>query len=439
MTAWVHFMNQLMEGGTDRRAIESRMNLLLSREPALDTEESRQLLDRLRATLVPSRAIAGTPEALIDALVDMRAGEDGAWRRLVELGFDAVPALLNHLNDERLTRTYNPGFNNFPPHPTYVGKVVSDLVKELAGNELEWDYQDHEWGRRLVKSEAQNWLARARKVGEEEYLVRNVLPDRPVAPRTDVQLNEQMLMVLAKKYPSRLPELYRRLLRERPDAASDSLAKTIAAGPLTKAQKTGLFHLAAETPDLKQRATALRQLRDLDHEQFVIDLVKGLDDIKQSPVKVKSGCPEWAFAGLVDSTSDARAWQALRGAAERVDARARIEMLDGVGTKGRKSSAPQQKNRLEFLAIFLDDATVRTLSKYDKSRRDDFINDHFVAESKFLRLEVRDFAALRLAKLLEIDDSPNKGWTAKDWAGFRARVRERLSREKIDPDSLPHK
>ena len=461
-TAWVHYMNQLMEPDTDRRVIEGRMKLLISREPTLDNEANRKLLSCLKATFVPSRAKPGTPEALIDALVEMRgqislvweiADDDGAWhflelpdrldspprwwvawRHLIELGFDAMPALIDHLDDVRLTRTYDAGFNDFPPHPILVGNVVASIVKGLAGDEIERDWRRQ--GASAAKSKAQDWFAAARKASEEEYLVRHVLPERAVAPRVDVTLNKHILLVLAKKYPTRLPELYRRLLRKRPQVASDSLAKAIAAGPLTKAQKTELFRLAAETPDLKQRATALRQLKDLDHERFVIDLVKSLDDIKQSPAKVSPGCPEWAFAALVDSTSDARAWQALRGAAERVDAQARIEILDRVGTAKGKSTALQETRRLEFLASFLKDETVRTLTgKVTGSEDDDF----FLASSDFLRLEVRDFAALQLAAILGIKDSPNKDSTTQDRARFRTKIHERLSREKIDPDSPPNK
>ena len=58
---------------------------------------------------------------MIDDLTEMckRAGDmtkaDPRLHRLAHMGFAAVPALIEHLDDDRLTRSISQGFNNFPP------------------------------------------------------------------------------------------------------------------------------------------------------------------------------------------------------------------------------------------------------------------------------------------------------------------------------------
>ena len=74
-------------------------------------------------------------EALIDGLVDYwqedgfppskKSGEEMYWK-LAEMGFDAVPTLIEHLNDERLTRTYD----------VTVGLLCTWLLEDLSGMEI---------------------------------------------------------------------------------------------------------------------------------------------------------------------------------------------------------------------------------------------------------------------------------------------------------------
>lgn len=74
----------------------------------------------LERTVAPRKSKPGTVESLIDDLTEYSAGSrfglfsGGEWgdatsRRLAELGFDAVPALLDHLEDWRFTRSADPG------------------------------------------------------------------------------------------------------------------------------------------------------------------------------------------------------------------------------------------------------------------------------------------------------------------------------------------
>jgi hypothetical protein len=144
--AWGHSGNELVKPDTDRAKIARRMKVLLAKEPRLNSDGNLALLKSLEAALVPSKAKPGTVERLIDDLTEMcstgrRHDEaDPRYSRLAQKGFAAVPALIEHLDDERLTRSVKQGFNNFPTWIMRVEDVVSDLLQELAGEEVGKDW-----------------------------------------------------------------------------------------------------------------------------------------------------------------------------------------------------------------------------------------------------------------------------------------------------------
>src|SRR5207244_4470161 len=128
---------------TDRVPLAKRLKEIIALEKSIDTEENRALLKSLELALIPSQAKPGSIEALIDELIDYE-GPNGrvdafgcdvgnrSFSRLAELGFDAVPFLIEHLEDERLTRCYQSGFMLITAgHYIRVGDLVSELLTDL--------------------------------------------------------------------------------------------------------------------------------------------------------------------------------------------------------------------------------------------------------------------------------------------------------------------
>ena len=226
--------------------------------------------------------------------------EDPNQAGLIDLGFDAVPALIEHSDDGRLDSELHGPFEQLPRvsaprrscrcrHPEGLGgrRVVPRPPGRRtgrgpcggAGQRIEHrEFLDRQQGYGISKARAEAWFARASKLGEEQYAVQHALPE----DKEDTNEQMQILRLLAKKYPARLLDVYRRILGERPEMQSQQLAKLIARGPLIKAQKTDLFHAAAETPSLKQRIIALGELKDLDERDFLGILVKNLEALPKS-------------------------------------------------------------------------------------------------------------------------------------------------------------
>ena len=77
----------------------------------------------------------------------------------------------------------------------------------------------------------------------------------------------------------------------------------------------------------------------------------------------------------------------------------------------------QRRRRLVFLAAFLDDATVRdTTTNEDKCTG-------IYAGFRMPRLEVRNFAAMRISEILGTPIDPTPEWTAEQWGKSRDRLR----------------
>ncbi len=88
--------------------------------------------------------------------------------------------------------------------------------------------------------------------------------------------------------------------------------------------------------------------------------------------------------------------------------------------------AENKARRLAFLAAFLDDTTVR--DRLANTRTIEGPCAAFTTNT----IEVRDFAAMQIASLLDFDDRPNEFWTKDDWTQLRNKVRTALNK----PDSL---
>lgn len=420
--AWTYSGNELVKPDTDRARTLNRMKTVLAAEPRLNTERSRELLKSLEAALVPSNAKPGSVERLIDELTDvcntgLKRGEaDPRYSCLANLGFAAVPALIEHLNDDRLTRSVKEGFNNFPTWPVSVKHVVSDLLQELAGEEVGKDWLRRQQGWSVEKADAQAWWDQARKVGEEAYLLGHVLPNDEKSEWPQ----RLMLQIITSKYPHHLPRLYKTVLDERPRMQSWPLAEAVARSSLPKTEKRDLFLAASRNKSLEHRRIGLSHLQEFDPQQFITILLGALESLPKTPTEPYWKCREAALAHLVMATDDARAWTMLEKVAKRSDVGLRMEFVNRMAYS--YVGDRQRRQRLEFLAAFLDDAEAPDV----KANPELFDGPH--AGYSFKRLEVRDLAAMQIAHLLGMSERPDLNWTPEKWKELRNQVREGLKK-----------
>ena len=169
-------------------------------------------------TLKPSEARKHRG-ALLDALVDASLGEapfderleNATYQQLVRLGFSAVPTLLDHFDDDRLTRTRTDSDIHGSYYQLRVRDLVSEILEKLAGSDIAQNWRWRAGDRvssldQVEKKDVLAWWLNAQKVGEEVYLVRQAA--NPEVGRysnwTPQQSRRNQIEIIAHKYPKNL-------------------------------------------------------------------------------------------------------------------------------------------------------------------------------------------------------------------------------------------
>lgn len=386
----------------------------------------RSLIRDLELTLAPRKSKPGSAEALIDNLTEYwsptqwKAGyfdtekesNEAAYWKLVELGFDAVPALLAHLDDPRFTRDFAEyrtpprirpfGGDPFPRARFHlrVGHLCGWILDDLADGAIAG-----RGGRESMADpgKARVWWEKTRVLGEEKWLAeRAFAPNYPSRDSWDVA-NQVILRVLAVKYPDRLAEVYRSRLRDRPWLPPDALARAVGESKLPRNRKVALLEDGASHASLSHRLAALRTLADLDQPTFRRHLIKTLAwlprDIEGHDYAT---CPEQELAALTLRTDDPKCWRALTATTRRVSVGLRFQFLEQI-TEGwdwgspAGLPAPIRTECLRYLVEFLDDRSDRR----EPARGKDYGLWGSPWDSS--NQQIRDFVAKRLAALYGID------------------------------------
>ncbi len=420
--AWNYWEGELLDEKSDWHGVASRLTHLLEVQPALEDDSRRRLIQSIEEALEPSRSKPGSIEALIDDLVNVTnqvsaaAEPDARILRVEALGFDTVPALIAHCQDQRLTHSANPRVNNFPPSMRVVGEVVSDILQHFAGEDLGTDSLPRALGQGVRKDEVQKWWDDARKATEETYAVAHIFRR---ADKMDL-VNDTWLRVMERKYPARLPEIYDQCLASAVPSAE--IAKAIGRAALSKDEKLRLLQrgLQSENPD--HQHWALVAILPIDPALANAAIVKRLDDLPE-----KTSGPVWtsweaAVAHLAMESDSPEVWRALLRAAQRADVSLRMELMNPMDYLyiGER----QRQQRLAFLAAFLDDQTERD------RKSDQKLYSGPCAGFEFDRITVRDFAAFEIAHILKAPEVRTEEWTPEKWAQLRQKVKVALAQER---------
>ncbi len=402
--AWQYWRDQFTKAKNNRPQIVQRFKSLLKDE-RLGTAENKQLVADMESTLI-QKSPTDRIERLIESLIDYSGGDEPI-DKLTRAGFDAVPQLIKHLDDHRLTREIHPRINNWAPHHGRISEHVANLLEGLMLKERHFT---------VTKEAAAEWWKNAQKIGEEAYVRSKVLPEDKNAQWP----SDGPLHVIQAKYPKYLPELYGLALKDYSKMYSDPIADALVASSLSRQDKIQALLQGARHRSLDHQRSALFHLLDLKYDGFVPLLVKTLDSLPVTP-----DGPYWhsvgAFATLVARSKSQGAWNALVRTTKRVDLGTKMEFMNvmnyGCGCCEDTPLAP----RVAFLRGFLNDKTVRDVT----TNREMY--DGPCAGFYFDRIVVGDFAALQLASLLGVKADADPSWTATDWRHLQSRVDAKLA------------
>lgn len=364
----------------------------------------------LAVAALPVDAKPGAVEALIDALrgidtvqrIPYADWTDERIKAIHRLGFDAVPTLIEHLDDKRPTKHYPPLLNNFRPYPYAVKHFARDLLNGFIEEDGGCFAQLK--GDELTKEYAEKWWAEAKKLGEENFLLQNLTRDIPEGKGIRMHL----LRVVMVKHPSKLPDAFTAALKtaEREEMHFRPLVDAVAECDLPAVTKKRLLLDLLGTASWYGKANALAGLHAIGADDFRKRFVDALGELPDHPKREEPFFIGFTrFAEVASLTADAKVWAAVGEYLKRASAEVKIAWIDYFfwDAEDYKQSRTQ---RIKCLMFLLSDQSI--YHRKNDSERDGE--------------EVRNRAAKRLGEMLKVKTDPADEWTADDWKAFREEV-----------------
>jgi hypothetical protein len=330
-------------------------------------------------------------------------------------GFSAIPDLIDLLDDRRLTVHETPAFTRAPARIRRIGELAENLLQEITGQ------HPHEDGFGDKADAWRGWWETARNTDPEKFFASAVFQRDEIRI---VGVNESPARILAQHFPQRLRQLCEDFCHGTAASALPfALAEAVAVSTLPKQTRVELLSAFAERGSLDDRRCALQNLAKVDSAEASRILKPLLEQIPYDVTGPYWTCPEANFSHVVMEIEDDDIWREWCRVAGRSSVGLRLEMLEPlnyayIGEKNRS-------RRLAILAAFLDDASQRTMAGQDEKY------DGPCAAFTFPQIEVRNFAADKIASILGLEDDPNESWTAVEWAALRSKVRDRLAAETL--------
>jgi hypothetical protein len=428
--AWGYWDDELFRLGSDRAEIARQMKKALAIRPVRPDDFRLKVHNSLMRSLAPSKAAPGSVEALVDGLVEFdgtigrsrwyasRPGGDECYTRIVRLAFDAVPALIAHLDDERLMRGEKETFNNLrSSRYLFIKDAVRSILEGLSGEDLEIGAFVGGENIAIAKAKATVWWNKAQKQTEERYLIGHFFDDDE---DSSSNVRRHRILVLQAKYPARIPQFYEGCLRRHPQCESDDLCNAIVQLPITANAKFALLEKGLNHADCRHKLAAIVAFKKLDPKRFEDAMLHVLQNFPRDTNEMYSGASASRIARLALSCNDPRIWPALRRAAQSASVGLKLEILGQLTTGSTAEAREQRIEVIRLLNAFLEDSTLRDITKDGRLQGP-------VCKSMYEKIEVRNAVALLMATLLKLE-TPTRltdlTRSDEEWAQFRKQMRD---------------
>ncbi|MHC4502363.1 MAG: hypothetical protein ACYTFI_03580, partial [Planctomycetota bacterium] len=353
LMAWNYWCNRFVSPDEDRRAVLARLRKLSRSGHGLDAPFHMSILEDMEKTLAPTDTAPGSAEALVDALRGPHKRAN--YRRLRDMGLEAVPVLIDHLVDYRLTRAIQSTDSGCYVWHVRISDVVADLLNGLYGKKEGFSYdflQLQGRGKSLDRRHVLHWWNSVQGAKALDYLLENAIT---MGRDRQPEVNESILAVLGQQHPGELVKLVGENLG-RFEYVHD-LLDALAESKATSEEKNRLYLLAASAPEWRKRTVGIRYLFEADHPKAAGLLIEEIRRIPDTPAEPYWVCAAGSVARIAHYTQDRRAWTALKEAARRVDVGQRLQMIQQM----TRSSTPEDPHALEFLVALLEDRETRTI------------------------------------------------------------------------------
>lgn len=420
-----HLRKQILEQPVAWPEIRERMAALLDEFPALKNAERSGVLEGLTAAVQAKPPAPGSIEALVldwsrrtgsHFPFDNNTDADAPAYAVMLRGADAVPDLIELLNDRRLSTHEYRGPMQSGGRIETVGELAGRLLNSITGIDAFWSVPTN-------PAPFREWLAKAHAKGEAEALAESVFVNEN---GKITWVNETPVRILAEKYPERLLPLCAEFTEDAtPEAQPFALANAIAQCRLAMEIRVRTLAEFAQKGSRAQKLSMLESLATIDQKRCAELLMPVLNGLPNDITNEYWTCPEAHFASVVAELDDVDVWRSYLRVAQRCSVGLRLEMMESMECCCCSGEEKNHDRRLAFLASFLDDKSERYLADDDER----FSGP--CAASTIPRIAVRDFAAMQIASIMRLPERPDEFWTFAQWRDLRRKVREKLTEEKI--------
>ncbi len=428
-----HLRQQILARPEDWKDTLLRMRSLLNDFPDLKTDTRAALLDDLTKTVFAKPPDRDSTEELL--LIWSRtpsrlrhlglyhtydeAAADTTARTHVMQGFKAIPGLIALLNDRRVTVHESAAAMRAPARIQRVGELSEKLLIEIAGSRCP------ETVNRKTSAVWLAWWNKTQRIDPEEFFVSAVFTRENGRITREY---ESPARILAEHFPHRLAPL----CEEFSEVAAENvppcdLPEAVAGARLPRGERSRILSRFALKGSLAQKRWVLQALAKLDGPEAARILKTIFDRFPKDAREGYWTCPEAAYSHVVMQIEENGCWADYLRVAKRSSVGLRMEMMNPfnyayIGDKCRSL-------RLAFLAAFLDDESERRIPP----GRNQGKFDGPCAAFTFPQIQVRDFAAMKIASILDMDRHPDEFWTSENWRALREEVRSRLASEDLPP------
>jgi len=344
--AWERAVDKLSDIRTDRRAILEELQGLQKAWPQWKTPIGEELLRDLEATVQEKGKSNGKFSHVFEKLLDIsnrtnqehilytysfNSNESGPGiienyynhNDIFKYGFDFIDELILHLNDKRTTRlvlgkNYN---DKQQKDPLRVNEFCMVMILSFYQHP---NQTPNENGESPGLLEFAKLLEGIGQVGEEKYLLDNVFSKQPGA---DPDPYPPYLLMLSRRYPHRLPDIYRKFITGQSPSQTDLMHDCLLQMDLPPDDKVRLLELGVQSPRPEVAWGALKCLALLDQAAFTKQWLAQVD--KTGAVKTPENHPLVNPLGsLAMNSDDPKVWLRLRRLLQQADPNLRGRFLN---------------------------------------------------------------------------------------------------------------
>jgi hypothetical protein len=421
--AMQHWTNEIVQPSADLKVVAEHMRQVFAREPKVANEENKKTLQRLDLTVSGRYEGPDVDEALIDKFCDLTQdgsrleSQDSTQKHafdpllaVVYRGFEAVPALLRHMGDERLTRAVHSGFMNAPTMLCTVGDVCWTVLSEYADAGRDALGASREDGKLL-----EAWWARTSRTSERDYCLHHLSAPAGEFP------SQALIFMAEKRHPEVLPIAYRAALNSKQNIQVGPYLQAMERAGLPQDQVVRQAVAATENKNLDAVHAALWTLSRVSPPAFDVAMAKTLRRLGAHAKGETWLSREASFAQQAAVSNSDDVWKALLEATRRADPDLRIELLNH---SSYTDWTPERKRRwFAYLLEFVDDTSKPAPARKDPRTGEPRSDNHLQLIGRI----VGDTAAQLAAEQLNVQPIPTFKHPPAAWANFRSKVRRALA------------